>query len=208
MTTFIPPADRPPRPAPGSRTRVAHRGGLAAFSLAEVLVASALSAFVLVGILSVFLLLGRTGLNASAYAAMNAELRTAVERFNRDVRIASDIRWSDARRLTLILPAGAGPAVTYAFEPAAQLAGAGRFVRQTEGGLAETLVASVAPDFTFLRYRLPEPGLDDPPAATNDLETKQLEVRLRALRPGAIAPSASQLATSARCVLRNKVVGQ
>lgn len=208
MTTFTPPADCPVPPDFASRPRRPGRRSLAAFSLTEVLVASALSSFVLAGILSVLFLLGRTGLNASAYAGMNSELRAAVERFNRDVRLAADVRWHDARRLTLILPAGAGPAVTYAFEAAVEPAGSGRFIRQTEGGTAETLVASVAPDFTFLRYRLPNTGQDEAPPAINDLETKQLEVRLRALRPEALAPAASQLSTSARCVLRNKAIGQ
>ncbi len=207
MITSTPRADRRSFPDPVSR-RPARRGGLAAFTLAEVLVAAALSVFILAGVLSVFLLLGRTGLNTSAYASMNSELRAAVERFNRDVRLATDVRWHDTYHLTLIPPAGAGPAITYAFEPAAGPAGTGRFVRQAENGTTEVLVASVAPDFTFLRYRLPEPGRDEPPAAANDLETKLLEIRLRALRPGALAPSASQLVTSARCVLRNKAVGQ
>ena len=208
MTTFTPRADRRPAPGFASGLRFSRRERDVAFTLTEVLVASALSVFVLAGILSVFLLLGRTGLNASAYAGMNSELRTAVERFNQDVRLAADVRWHDAHRLTLIFPPGSGSAVTYAFEPPATTAGTGRFVRQAGSGTTEVLVTSVAPDFTFLRYRLPEPGREEPPSAINDLETKQLEVRLRALRPGALAPSASQLAASARCVLRNKSVGQ
>ncbi|MBC8008786.1 MAG: hypothetical protein H7067_01655, partial [Burkholderiales bacterium] len=73
---------------------------------------------------------------------------------------------------------------------------------------AEVLVARVAPDFTFARYRLPDPASDQAPAAANDLETKQLELSLRAVRPSATLPAASQLALSARCVLRNKSTGQ
>lgn len=177
-----------------------------AFTLTEVLIAASLSTFILAGVLSTFLLLGRTGLNASAYAEMNSRLRDAVERFDNDVRLATDVRWHDERRLTLVPPDGLGPAVTYAYEPAADPDAPGRFVRQVEGAPVEILVHDVAPDFAFRRYRLP--SADDVEApARNDLETRQLELRLRAVRPGARSPAVSQLALSARCVLRNKAPG-
>lgn len=199
MTTFTPPADIPLRRQADARR---------AFTLTEVLIAASLSAFILAGVLSTFLLLGRTGLNAAAYAEMNSRLRVAIERFDRDVRLAADVRWQDERRLTLVFPAGRGPEITYAFVAAdsSPASASGRFVRQAAGAAAETLVDGVAPDFAFRRYRLPSAQGADAPAA-NDLETRQLEIRLRALRPGAAAPSASQLALSARCALRNKSPG-
>lgn len=218
MTTFIPRADTlaatTPAPAAtawraGPRHRASGQARRAAFTLTEVLIAASLSAFILAGVLSTFLLLGRTGLNASAYAEMNARLRTAIERFDRDVRLASDVRWQDERRLTLVFSQSGGadlPEVTYAFEPAADPASPGRFVRQAEGASVEVLVRDVAPDFAFRRYRLPTESGEEA-LATGDLDTKQLEVRLRALRPDARAPAASQLALSARCVLRNKNAG-
>lgn len=206
MTTSTPHAEpRGPRRRTSRAKAPASRGG---FTLAEVIVATSLSTLVLAGVLSTFLLIGRTGLNASAYASMNGELRVALEYFNRDVRLATDVRWTDQRRLTLVQPPDRGPAVTYAYEPAAAPAAPGRFTRQVGDSAPRTLVASVAPDFAFARYRLPGPKLDTPPPAANDLETKLLEVRLRAVRPDARAPAASQLATSARCVMRNKTVGQ
>ena len=211
MTTFTPHAElpAPPPPAAGLLRPSRRRGGRSAFTLTEVIVAASLSAFILAGVLSTFLLLGRTGLNASAYAEMNSRLRIALERFNHDVRLASDVRWQDKRRLVLVLPsgsAGAGAEVTYAFEPASDPDAPGRFVRQSAGAASETLVGAVAPDFEFRRYRLPSPSGAEAPAS-NDLETRQLEIRLRALRPGARAPSASPLARSARCSLRNKSSG-
>lgn len=193
---------RRPRPAGGGRSRAAG----AAFTLTEVIIAASLSAFLLAGVLSTFLLIGRTGLNSSAYAEMNARLRSAVERFDHDVRLAEDIRWQDERRLTLLIPDALGPDVTYAFEPATDPAAPGRFVRQADGGRSETLVRDVSPDFAFYYYKRPQvPGKDEP--AENALSTKQIELRLRALRPGARVPAASQLAVSARCVLRNKNAG-
>ena len=190
-------------PAPPASPRAGRRRR-AAFTLTEVLIASALSSIVLAGVLSTFLLVGRTGLYASAYADLSTRLRFASERFDRDVRLASDVRWQSERRLTLVF--SAGPEVTYAFEPAADPSAPGRFTRQAKDAAAEVLVRDVSPDFTFLRYRLPSASGEDAPAR-NDLETKQLELRIRALRPAALSPSANQLALSARCVLRNKNSG-
>lgn len=209
MTTFTPPAERH---APSSRadrrlpTHSGRRSRAAAFTLTEVLIAASLSSFILAGVLSTFLLLGRAGLNASAYSEMNSRLRVALERFNHDVRLASDVRWQNERRLALVLPDGAGSLVTYYFESATDPAAPGRFVRQAAGAAPEVLVRDVAPDFEFRRYRRPSSAGREAPAL-NDLETRQLEVRVRALRPDARAPSASQLSLSARCSLRNKSSG-
>lgn len=197
MTTSTPRVDPPAR---------RHAAARRAFTLTEVLIGASLSAFILAGIFSTFLLLGRTGLNASAYAEMNSRLRVAIERFDHDVRLASGVRWQDERNLTLVFPDGRGPDVAYAFVPVAAPSAPGRFVRQAAGAPAETLVDNIAPDFSFRRYRLPAGyGADAP--AVNNLETRQLELRLRALRPGAAAPSASQMALSARCALRNNNTG-
>lgn len=207
MTTSTPRAERPVLPCRSPRRPALRGPKRRGFTLTEVLISATLSVFILAGVLSTFLLLGRTGLNASAYAEMNSRLRVAVERFNRDVRLASDVRWVNERSLTLVLPEGSGPEITYAFEPAADPGAPGRFIRQVAGAPAsETLVRDIAPDFAFRYYSLPaSPGADTP--AENALETHQIEVRLRALRPDSRAPSASQLALSARCVLRNKASG-
>lgn len=208
MTISTPPADLRRAPPPAFAPPPSRRGRAGAFTLTEVMIATVLSSVILAAILSTFLALGRTGFRASAYAEMNSTLRNAVERFNHDVRLASDLRWTDSRRLTLVFPAGLGPAVTYAFEPAADALSPGRLVRLVENQPAEVLVRGVSPDFAFARYRLPDPGADLAPSANNDLETKLLEIRLRAVRSAASAPSASQLALSARCVMRNKSATQ
>jgi hypothetical protein len=165
-----------------------------------VIIASVLSTFVLAGVLSTFLLLGRAGLDSSSYVEMNNRLRTAVERFDQDVRVARSVRWRDERSLVLVPVAG--PALTYAFEATADKR-SGRLVRQAENAPPEILVRDLAPDFAFARYRLPI-GNEAPAPAANDLETALLEMRLRAVLPRASSPSVSQLAVSARCVLRNK----
>ncbi len=208
MTISTPRAEpvAPPPRADRSPSPLRERRGTSAFTLTEVIIAASLSAFILAGVLSTFLLLGRAGLNASAYSEMNSRLRVAIERFNHDVRLASGVRWQNERQLTLVPPGGAGPSVTYSFEAAADPAAPGSLVRQAAGGAREVLVRDVAPDFEFRRYRKPS-GTGRETPAQNDLETRQLEIRLRALRPDSRAPSASQLSLSARCTLRNKSPG-
>lgn len=208
MTISTPPADLRRGPSAAPAPPPSRRGRKGAFTLSEVLIATVLSSVILAAILSTFLALGRAGFNASAYAEMNTTLRNAVERFNHDVRLASDLRWTDSQRLTLVFPSGLGSPVTYAFEPAADALSPGRLVRIVPDRPAEVLVRGVSPDFSFARYRLPDPGSDLAPSADNDLETKQLEIRLRAVRSAASAPSSSQLAVSARCVMRNKSATQ
>ncbi|MBC8009077.1 MAG: hypothetical protein H7067_03155, partial [Burkholderiales bacterium] len=115
MTTSTPRANSAALPSPPPAAPRSRRARVRAFTLSEVIVASTLSVFILSGVLSTFLFIGRTGLHAAAYSEMNGELRRAVERFNHDVRLAVDVRWTDARRLTLVLPADVGPAVTYAY---------------------------------------------------------------------------------------------
>ena len=208
MITFTPLVEAPsPAPRPRRLSEPSSRSGAArAFTLAELIVSTGLSSILLAGILSTFLLLLRIGQNASAYTEMNGNLRIAVERFHHDVRLASDVRWTSPRSLTLVLPASLEREVAYRYDPPTRLNPSGRFIRQPAGRTAETLVNNVAEDFTFRRYRLPA-GDGSEVQATNDLETRLLEVSLRSIRPGANNPAASQFSLSARCVLRNKSPG-
>lgn len=209
MTTSTPPADPRP-PAPGPRRLFAPTpsgsGRRAAFTLAELIVSAGLSSLLLAGVLSTFLLLIRIGHNSSAYAEMNGRLRIAVERFHHDARLASGLRWDSSRSVTLFIPDAPEREVAYRYEAPTRLAPSGRFIRQPARQPAEILVDDIAEDFAFRRYRLPAADGSEA-VATNDLETRLLEVNLRAVRPGSTRPAATQVALSARCVLRNKGPG-
>jgi len=171
------------------------------------MIAATLSVFTLAGVLSAFLLIGRTSFNAHSYSTMEGEIRLALERFGEDARLASDVRWHDSRHLVLLVPAADGTVVetTYAFEsPPGSTRGV--FYRQI-GDQRRNLVHDVAPDFTFARYKLEQPGVDDN-TAQNDLETKLIALTLRTFRAPGAGAIASQTATSTRYLLRNKTVGQ
>jgi type II secretory pathway component PulJ len=180
------------------------------FTLTEVIVASTLSTFVLAGVLSAFLLIGRTAYSSSNYSEMEAQVRRALEIFGSDARKAADLRWHSNQSVTLYVAASSGTdPVTYAYDGDVASEGHGTFYRLS-GEVTSTLprlvlVRGVADDFAFERFKL-EQALVASNAATNDLETKQLQITLRAGRKGATTVAQSQGAVSARYILRNKRV--
>lgn len=182
----------------------------AGFSLTELIIAATLSGFVLAGVLSAFVFIGRSGFRASSLSELENEARRGLEIFAEDARRASDIRWNHAQSITFTLPAGAAgnTQVTYAYDPAGGGA-AGNFYR-LPGDAASTqprrvLIHGLAPDFTFKRYKLEQPGVAEN-AAASDLETKQIQLVLRAQRTSLVTAGVSQSVVSARYILRNKRV--
>ncbi|HYC72848.1 MAG TPA: prepilin-type N-terminal cleavage/methylation domain-containing protein [Opitutaceae bacterium] len=198
------------RLGPGLAAARARRGA-GGFTLVEVLMATALSALVLAGVLSTFVFIVGTGQRAADYSSTEAEVRRGLEQFGRDARVAVDIRWHGPQRLTFILPSGDQPEVTYAYDAEPGSATSGCLYREpaATGGAAgrQVLVRNIAPDFRFARFKIGPVYGGEPAAAANDLETKQIQVVLRAVsaRIGGGA-AATQAATSPRYVLRNKKV--
>ena len=202
MTISTPPTDSVPRP-----------GRRRAFTLAEVMVAATLATLVLAGVMSAFLFIGRTSFSTGNYSEMEAQTRRALDRFAGDVRMATGIRWNSSQSLTLTLPTAtnANTQVTYAYDPLSVGATARTFYRvfgdATSTLPREALVRGVATDFTFQRFKLEQNGVIAN-AAANDLETKLVQVSLRPVRQGVTTVASSQRTLSARYLLRNKRVSQ
>jgi hypothetical protein len=183
----------------------------AGFSLVEVMVAATLSGFVLAGVLSAFLLVGRSGLAASSYSELESQIRVGLEVFGEDVRNATDLRWHHDQAITLFVATantGTRP-TTYAYDSDRKSPTYGCFYRlagERDSTLPRrVLIRQVAADFAFQRFKLAQPNLLDN-TASSDLETKQIQVTLRADRGANSAARASQSALSARYILRNKRV--
>jgi Tfp pilus assembly protein PilW len=183
----------------------------AGFTLTEVIIAATLSTFMLAGILSAFVMIGRTGFLASSYSELEAETRRGLDTFGADARKATGIHWNSSQSVTLTLATdtNATTQVTYAYDSNAQSATA-QCLYRVLGDASSTLprrvlVHHVASDFAFRRYKLDRTGATDNSAAT-DLETKQLEIVFRSSRSGSTTVAANQAALSARYVLRNKRV--
>lgn len=195
--TRIPRLDRPRR----------SRG----FTLVELMVSATISGFLMAGVLSAFVMIGRSGFLASSYSELQSETRRALDIFGEDARKATDIRWNSSQSVTLYVATStnATTPTTYAYDTDRGSATYQCFYRLL--GEADSmqprriLVRQVASDFAFRRYKLEQNGVTAN-AATSNLETKQIEVTLRASRVGATAIAANQNALSARYILRNKRV--
>ncbi len=196
---------------PSDRTGPARRR-IRGFTLSEVLIAATLSVFVLAGVMSAFLFVGRSSFAASSYSELEAEARRGLETFAEDVRMAEDVRWNGPQSLTLVIRRAEGPTrVTYAYDSDTRSETYRSFYRMAgdvdSGQPRRALIRNLAPDFAFKRYKLEQPGVIDN-AAGNDLETKQIQLTLRAIRSGSAVAAATNSVVSARYVLRNKRVSQ
>jgi len=191
--------------------RAARTGESPGFSLVEVMVAAAISTFVLAGVLSAFLLVGRSGYAASNYSELAAQTRIGLEIFGEEARKASDIHWNSPQSVTfsVITSASATVLVTYAYDADPTSPTAGCFYRLLGDDASKqprrVLMRNIAPDFAFQRFKLEQPTTTDN-TATSDLETKQIQVTLRAALGAQTTVAASQSALSARYILRNKRV--
>jgi Tfp pilus assembly protein PilW len=187
------------------------RAARAGFTLTELMVAASLSLMVLAGVLSAFLMIGRSGFLASSYSELERETRRGLEIFGDDARKAGDIHWNSSQSVTftLVTASNATTLVTYAYDSDPASATSGSFYRVV-GDSDSThprlvLVHRVAADFAFQRFKLEQAGVDDNTAAS-DLETKQIQIAMRASRTGATTVAANQSALSACYILRNKRV--
>lgn len=205
MTISTPHTDRRAGVGPEKSARRA-----AGFTLTELMVAATLSLIVLAGVLSAFVMIGRSGYLASAYSELENETRRGLQLFGDDARRAVDLTWNSAQSITLRIPTATNATIpiTYAYDTERTSATSGCFYRVV-GDADSTnprtiLIRRVAPDFAFQRFKLETASGSN--VARTDLETKQVQVTLRASRAGATTVAANQSALSARYILRNKRV--
>lgn len=179
-------------------------GGLRGFTLVEVMIAAALASFILAGVLSTFLFLGRSGANISNYSDMEAQARKALELFAEDTRQASAVSWANGGNSVTLTVNSVD--VTYSYA-------SGNFSR-TIGSNTTTLLTGIqAPTSTnpfFRAYNIRGIEITDfsTTAALTEANktTKQIQISLRAQRTTQTVAMASNIVLSARYVLRNKRV--
>lgn len=184
-----------------TRSRLARPVRARGFTLVEVIIGATLAGFILTAILTAFLFLGRSGANLQNYTDMESQGRRALERFAEDVRQASAISWGSATSVTLTVNA---TAITYAYN-----AGAGTFTRQTGGATTTLINGIISGSFAFKAYNVS--GTELPLSTSAQLtaagiNTKQLQLSLKASRTTRTVARATNLVLSARFILRNKIV--
>jgi len=185
-----------------TRLRARARRGL---TVVELVVSMGIAATVMASVFGSFLFLARSTMISASYAEMDTEARNGLELFAREVRMADDIADFTATGMRLHIPAvGATPArwVSYSYDPTSQ-----NFIRNAGQPGARAVVRGID-IFILKRYSLRVDSITGQPMeATNNLETKQLQIQLRAVRAGAARAAATNNVISARYILRNKIVG-
>jgi prepilin-type N-terminal cleavage/methylation domain-containing protein len=170
-----------------------------AFTLVEVMIGSTLGTIVLAGVLSTFLMLGRSGANIANYSMMETESRRGLEELSQDLRMSKSVTWNSAQSITLLVPdnyTSTANLVTYAYDSTTK-----DFYRMP--GIASatnprtTLVKSVAA-CTFARFN----RLNI--ATTSPASTKRIQLTLEVRRKSQTVASASNTILSASYILRNK----
>jgi Tfp pilus assembly protein PilW len=176
----------------------------AGLTLVELMIASGIGSFVMAGILSVVLMMGRSGMSASNYADMEAQSRRAVDEFAQDVRMSSDLTWNSSTSVTLTVPdnyATSGNKVTYALDTATTGPTAGSFYRlpgTTSSGSPRIALARNVTSLTFMRYTRTNT------AATDDFSAKRLQLTMNLRTTAQTTVDQNTLVVSASYVLRNK----
>lgn len=175
--------------------RPAHRG----FTLVEVMIGATLASFILAGVMSTFLFMGRSGANIQNYNDMESQARTALELFAEDTRQASAIHWNSDEELYLTVNA---THIYYYYDSTAKA-----FYRKvTSTGAPRALVTGIT-TFAYKAYSIT--GAELALATATDLttatkSTKQLQISLEAARSNQTVVDATNTVLSARFILRNK----
>lgn len=169
------------------------------FTLVEVMISAGLASFILVGVLSCFLFIGRSGANLWNYNDMEAQARKSLEYFAEDTRQASSVTWTSSTSLTLVVES---TNITYTFSGTS-------FTRQVGTAAATTLITGIT-TFSFLAYDITGASITDFSTAAArtaaNKNTKQIQISLSAARASRTVAVATNIVLSARYVLRNKRV--
>jgi prepilin-type N-terminal cleavage/methylation domain-containing protein len=178
------------------------------FTLVELMIGAALSSFILAGVLSTFLFLGRSGANVQNYNDMEAQARRCLEMFAEDVRQASAITWTSSTSITLTVNSAS---ITYAYvlDPTnTTLVMRKRFSRTDAAGTRVLLTGITT--FSFKAYTITGTEITDFSSAgalsTAGNSTKQLQLSLATARSSQTVVDATNTVLSARFILRNKHV--
>jgi prepilin-type N-terminal cleavage/methylation domain-containing protein len=204
-----------------SSTRRTERRAQRGFTLSEIIIGMTISSFLMLGVLTTFLLMGRTSANIQNYSELEASARKALEFFGREVHNACDVPSWTGTSVTLTIPdttdapkgTGTGSyTVTYAFDTT------NKKLTRTVGSTTETLLTGVnlvTGSTAFLNYYRYVSQTSYPlgqgyfdgfttNTATNVRELKQIEVSFVLQRTSQTVTAATNKVLSARFILRNK----
>jgi prepilin-type N-terminal cleavage/methylation domain-containing protein len=212
------------------RSKIRFRSG---FTLVEVLVGAALSALLLVGILTTFVMMGRVSASIQNYSEIEISARKALEVMGREIRMARDITTDSTELLlgtngtsvTLSMPdssanpSGIGYSVTFAYNSTTKTITRTGPPLHDLGGSIDTaiLLRNVQPitgSSIFFYFRRPnstaiddyEDGFMNNALTTGNRTSgvEQIEVKFLLNRQSTTVVAATNKVLSAQFVLRNK----
>ncbi|HWZ94532.1 MAG TPA: hypothetical protein VNW30_04995 [Opitutaceae bacterium] len=214
-----------------TRTDRASRIGTRAFTLVEVMVAASLGAFISSGVVSTFLMIGRTSTNLANYCDLDSNARGALETFGREVRNAGSVTAFSGTSVTLGIPDTTSStntlySVTYSLATDPEFPGQQALKRtgppldNPAGTIGDTYpIHYVQQSNTIFKYFSLQagyisgpgygPGNTAPnneidPATQNIAGIKQIELTLTSQRSSSTVVSATNTVLSACFTLRNK----
>ena len=178
------------------------------FTLLEVIIGGTMGSIILLGVLTAFLMLGRSGANAANYSVMEAQSRRALEELSQDLRMSSGITWNSSTSITLLVPDNyttTSNRVTYAYDSSGKT-----FYRMPGDASATntktTLISNVS-TFAYSRYDRIDGVLDPAVISTaNDNSTKRVQLSMIVRTTTRTVATASNNILSASFILRNKPV--
>lgn len=201
-----------------STRRIERSRACRGFTLTEILIAFGLASILMTGVMTTFVMMGRTGYLAQNYTELEVEARKALELFSREARMANGVSAYSTTSVTFTIPdttwdrTATAYSVTYYFDLNEK-----KFIRRgppvtdpTGASATTTLVTNVLQIGTtdYIRYfRYVTTGYSDgyqANLATTGTEIKQIELNFIAQRTRATLATATDKVLSARFILRNK----
>lgn len=182
----------------------------AGFTLAEVLIAAGIGSLVMLGVMSVFILLVKTGVRTGNYSGMEAQTRLAFEQLGIDARmsnkIISNFTSGAITSFTLTIPnsdLSAAAQFTYVYDTSnAQnkklVLVPGNNPAGTTG--RRTLITNIK-NLTFLRYN--SSSVLIPASTVSDDTVKHIQISISVTRGGSGVAESSQVIRSSAFTLRN-----
>lgn len=182
------------------------------------MVSTTLASFLMLGVLTSFLMMGRSGASVQNYTELEATARKALEYFSRESHLAYGITSYGSTSVTLQIPDTSSSRTTIAYTATYSFdSSAGTFSRTgppidapTGTSTTTVLLSGVTQNGTtnpFNYYRYITTGYASgftSNTASNVTEIKQIEINFIASRANTTVVTASNRVLSARFILRNK----
>ena len=173
----------------------------AGFTFVELMIAGTLGSIVMAGVLTTFLMMGRTGVRVANYSMMETETRRAFEQLGIDARMTSAFTSlpvsGTTTSITLQIPtsdASTWMYVTYGYANQQFFVVPGTDPTATAG--RRTLISNVT-SLTFNRYD------SGGTTTTSDAVTKHIQVSISVVRSGMGVAAATQVIRSTAFTMRN-----